>query len=126
MVSIYCNCVCHWLGKAFLWPFSVPINRRSHLKKQSRDLDVVGRVKNGTCQARVFLLKRCPISMSKFTTTDVFFVNMNKSGDHIHNRHVGPTMGSSFPITERKFKRQANHERLSCAQSSQFILFFVQ
>ena len=31
--------------------FYVPIHCRSHLKKQSRDPDVVGRVQNGTCQA---------------------------------------------------------------------------
>ena len=43
---------------------------------------------------------------------------------HIHNRHVGPTIGSSFPVPQ--LKRQANHERLGCAQSSKFILFFVQ
>ena len=34
----------------FLWPFSVSIHWRSHLKKQSGDLDVVGRVRNDTCQ----------------------------------------------------------------------------
>ena len=50
-ISIYCNIVHHWLGNAFLWPFSVPINWRSHLKKQSHDLDVVGQVQYGTCQA---------------------------------------------------------------------------
>ena len=41
------------LGNAFLWPFSVPIHWRSNLTKQSRDPDIVGRVQNGTCQARV-------------------------------------------------------------------------
>ena len=51
LISIYCNRVCHWLGNMFMWPFSVPIYWRSHLKKQSRDPDVVGQVQNGTCQA---------------------------------------------------------------------------
>ena len=35
------------VGNAVLWPFSVPIHLRSHLKKQSRDPDVVGQVQNG-------------------------------------------------------------------------------
>ena len=30
----------HWLGNAFLWPFSLPIHWRSHLKKQYHDPDV--------------------------------------------------------------------------------------
>ena len=43
---------------------------RSHLKKQSRDPDIVGRVQNGTCQT----------SVAKFTTINqVFFVIVNKS-----------------------------------------------
>ena len=29
-------------------------------------------------------------------------------------------------VAERKLKQQANHERLGCAQSIQFILWFVQ
>ena len=40
--------------------------------------------------------------------------------------HVGPTIGSNFPVAERKLKRQANHEQLGCAQSIKFVLFFVQ
>ena len=51
LISIYCNRVCHWLGNVFMWTFSVPIHWRSHLKTQSRDPDVVGKVQNGTCQA---------------------------------------------------------------------------
>ena len=51
LISNYCNRVFRWLGNAFLWPFSVPIHWYSHLKKQSRDPDVVGQVENGTCQA---------------------------------------------------------------------------
>ena len=51
LISIYCNRVCHWLGNVLMWPFSVPIHWRSHLKKQSRDPDGVGQVQNGTCQA---------------------------------------------------------------------------
>ena len=43
LIAIYCNRVRHWLGNAFLWPFSVPSHWRSHLnlKKQSRDPDVM-------------------------------------------------------------------------------------
>ena len=33
------------------------------------------------------------------------------------------TVGSSFPVAEKKLKRQANHEQLVCAQSNKFILF---
>ena len=51
LISIYCNRVRHWLGNVFLWPFSVPIHWRSHLRKQSRDPDVVGRIQNDTYQA---------------------------------------------------------------------------
>ena len=65
LISIYCNRVRHWLGNAFLWPFSVPIHKRSHLKKQSRDPDVVGRVQNGTCQRQ--------------SSIAAFFINVNKS-----------------------------------------------
>ena len=43
---------------------------------------------------------------------------------HIHNWRVSPTIGSSFPIAERKLKRRANDDRLGCAQSSILILFF--
>ena len=32
--------------------------------------------------------------------------------------------GSGFPVPQ--LKRQANHQLLGCAQSSKFILFFVQ
>ena len=42
---------------------------------------------------------------------------------HIHNRRVGPTNCSSFAVPQ--LKRQADHQRLRCAQSSKFILFFV-
>ena len=121
------------------------------------------------------------MSMSKFTTINAFFVNMNKSSVpaivpeqsksasfvtlvEIHNvdvpvasnRDAGTLQWpnaivvdfetesdsdsdshtqsacrpyyrhSSFPVAERKLKWQANYERLSCAQSSKFILFFVQ
>ena len=38
---------------------------------------------------------------------------------HIHNRHVGPTVSSSFLV--HQLKRQANHERLGCTLSSKFI-----
>ena len=51
LISIYCNRVCDWLGNMLMSLFSVPILWRSHLKKQSRDPDVVGQVQNGTCQA---------------------------------------------------------------------------
>ena len=46
-VDLYCNRV-SLVGKR---RFSVPIHSCSHLKKQSSDLDVVGRVQNDTCQA---------------------------------------------------------------------------
>ena len=45
---------------------------------------------------------------------------------HIHNRRVGPTIGSSFPVAERKLKRQASHDRLGRAMSRKLLLFFVQ
>ena len=53
LISIYCNCVCHWSGNAFLWHFSMPVHWYSHLKKQSCEQDVVGRVQNYTCQVRL-------------------------------------------------------------------------
>ena len=77
LISICCNRVRHWLGNAFLWPFSVPINRRSHLKKQSLCPNVVGRVKNGTCQAR-FFYKKMPYVNVKVHDNQCFFVNVNK------------------------------------------------
>ena len=40
---------------------------------------------------------------------------------HLHNQHVGPTIGSSFLVPQ--LKRQANHERLVCVQCSKFIVF---
>ena len=54
------------VGNVFLWPFSVPIHWRSHLKKQSRDPD-----ENGE--------KMRYISTSELTTIDAFFVNVTKS-----------------------------------------------
>ena len=51
LISIYSNRVRRWLGNTFLWPFSVSIHWRSRIKKRSHDPDVVGQVKNGTCQA---------------------------------------------------------------------------
>ena len=39
----------------------------------------------------------------------------------IHIWHVGPTIGSSFPVPQ--LKRQANHQRLGGAQSSKFVVF---
>ena len=33
MYIFYCNCVRHWSGNTFLWPFSVNIHWRSHLKQ---------------------------------------------------------------------------------------------
>ena len=72
LISIYCNCVRHWLGKlgnAFLWPFSLSIHWCSHLKKQSRDTDVVGRVQNGTCQVTE-KMRYVKLSTSKLTTID--------------------------------------------------------
>ena len=71
LISIYCN----RLGNVFLWPFSVPIHWRSHLKKQSRDPDVAGKFKMAPAKR----VKRCDMSTSEFTTIDAFFVNVNKS-----------------------------------------------
>ena len=70
LISVYCNRVRHWSGNAFLWLFSVLIHCRCHLKKQSRDPDVVGRIQNGTCLY---------MTTSKFTTISAFFVNVNKN-----------------------------------------------
>ena len=50
LISIYCNRV-SLDGKRVMWRFSVPIHWYSHLKKQSRDPDVVVRIQNDTCQA---------------------------------------------------------------------------
>ena len=50
LISIYCDCV-SLVGNRVTWRFSVPIHWCSHLKKQSRDLDAVGRIQNDTCQA---------------------------------------------------------------------------
>ena len=89
MISIYCNHVHPLLGNAFLWPFSVPIHGSSHLKKQSRDPDVVGRVQNGICQARVS--EKAPI--------------------HIHNRRVGPTIrAASRLLKENSNGRQTTND----------------
>ena len=49
LISIYCNRV-SLVGKRVMWRFSVPIHWPSHLKKQSRDPDVVGRIQNDTCR----------------------------------------------------------------------------
>ena len=70
--NIYCNRVRHWLGNVFLWPFSVRIHWRSHLKKQSRDPDVLRELK----MTPVKRVKRCNMSMSKFKIIDAFFVNI--------------------------------------------------
>ena len=77
LISIYCSRVRHWLGNAFLWPFSEPIHWRSHLKKQSRDPDVVGEFKMAPAKR----VKRCDMSTSQFTTMDAFFENVNESSD---------------------------------------------
>ena len=53
LISIYSNRVRHWLGNAFIGPFSVPIRWRSHLKKQCRDPDVMGEFKVVPAKARV-------------------------------------------------------------------------
>ena len=50
LISNYCNRV-SLVGKHVMWRFSVPIHWRSHLKKQSRDPDVMGQIQNDTCQA---------------------------------------------------------------------------
>ena len=59
-----------------MWPFSVPIHWRSHLKKQSHDPDVMGQVQNGICQVSE---KMRYANVRVFTTINAFFVNVNKS-----------------------------------------------
>ena len=78
LISVYCNRVRCWLGNAFLWPFSVPIHWRSRLKKQYRDLDVVGRFQNGTCQASE-KVRYVNLFRKVHDISSTFFVNVNKS-----------------------------------------------
>ena len=54
----------------FMLLHTVSIYRRSHWKKEFRDPDVVGRVQNGTCQARAS--EKMEYVKSKFTTIDAF------------------------------------------------------
>ena len=75
LISIYCNRVHHWLGNAFLWPFSVSTHWR-YLKKQSCDPDIVGRVQNGTCQERS---EKMQYVNSIVHDNRCLFVNVNKS-----------------------------------------------
>ena len=53
-----------------------------------------------------------------------FEIESDPAPIHIHNWRVGPTIGSSFPVPQ--LKRQTNYEQLGCAQSTKFVLFFVQ
>ena len=53
-----------------------------------------------------------------------FFAVANAIVVNVEIESVGPGIGSSFPVHQLKW--HANHEQLGCAQSSKFVLFFVQ